>query len=67
MQNEILPGANPNYLHGCHPIGLNDYFGDKSVSIIVETATTASEPIDPRLILLKRILNNIFHSDLPSK
>ena len=67
MQNEILAQTNPNYHHGCHPIGLNDYFGDKSFPLIVKPAKTASEPINPRLILLKRILNNIFKSDLPSK
>jgi integrase/recombinase XerD len=67
MQSEILVHTNPNYLHGCHPIGLSDYFGDKSVPLIVKPAQIVSEPINPRRFLLKRILNNIFKSDLPSK
>ena len=58
MQNEILPHSNPNYLHGCHAIGLSDFFREKSVPLIVQPAKT-TEPINPRLILLKGILNNI--------
>jgi len=67
MQNEILPHTNPNYLHGCHPIGLNGYFGGKPFPLIVKPTKTASEPINPRLTLLKRILGNIFKGNFPSK
>ena len=67
MQNEILSQTNPNYLYGCHPIGLSDYFGDKSVPLVVKPDKIASEPINPRLILLKRILKDIAKSDIPSK
>lgn len=67
MQNEILSQTNPNYLHGCHPVGLNDYFGDKTFSIVVKPNKITPEPINPRLILLNRILNNIVKSDFPSK
>ena len=55
MQNEILAHTNPNYLHGCHPIGLSDYFGNKSIPLIVKPAKIVSEPINPRRFLLKRI------------
>ena len=67
MRNEILSQTNPNYLHGCHPIGLSDYFGDKSVPLIVKPAKISPEPVNPRLILLEHILNNIVKSDFPSK
>ena len=67
MRNEILSQTNPNYLHGCHPIGLSDFIGDKTVSLIVKPAKISTDPINPRFILLKRILNDIAKSDLPSK
>ena len=67
MQPEILSPSNPNYLHGCHPIGLHDYFGEKSLPIVIKPVKTASESSNQRLNLLKSILDNIFKSDLPSK
>ena len=26
MQKDLLAITNPNYLHGCHPLDLSDYF-----------------------------------------
>jgi len=60
MQKDILGISNPNYLHGCHPLDLREYFGDSPFK-------APSQSIDPRLRIFKRILSNIYKSDLPSK
>jgi len=49
MHTELLPITNPNYLHGCHPIDLSDYFGDSPFSLIVKQVRAPSQSIDPRL------------------
>jgi integrase/recombinase XerD len=60
MQKDILGISNPNYLHGCHPLDLSNYFGDSPFR-------APSQSTNPRLLCLKRILSNIYKSDLPSK
>jgi len=67
MQTDLLANTNPNHLHGCHPLELCDYFGDSPFSLIVKQIRTPSQPASFRLGLLKRILNNIYASDFPSK
>jgi len=60
MQKDILAITNSNYLPGCYPLDLSDFFGDTPFG-------TSSQPIDPRLRIFKRILSKIYQSDLPSK
>jgi integrase/recombinase XerD len=60
MQKDILSITNPNYLPGCYPLDLSDYFGDSSFKV-------PSQSIDPRLRIFKRILSKIYQSDFPSK
>ena len=67
MQKELLSHTNPNYLHGCYPLDLSDYFGESPFSLIVKQPQTLSQQISARLSLLKRILSGIYASDFPSK
>jgi len=67
MQTDLLANTNPNYLHGCHPLDLSDYFGESPSSLIVKQVQTPSQQISARLGLLKHILSNIYASDFPSK
>ena len=67
MQREILPTINPNHLHGCHPLNLRDYFGSLPFSLQVQHIKTQNKKLPARLVLLQRILKNIYRSDLPSR
>lgn len=67
MQKDILAITNPNYLHGCHPLDLSDYFEDSPVSIIVKQVKTPLQSTNPRLLSFKRIISSIYKSDFPSK
>ncbi|MGI9569606.1 MAG: hypothetical protein ACR2PH_07705, partial [Desulfobulbia bacterium] len=67
MQRELLSHTNPNYLHGCFPLNLSDYFGESPFSLIFKKPQIASQQISARLGLLNRILSNIDASDFPSK
>ena len=67
MQRELLSQTNPNYLHGCFPLDLSDYFDESPFSLIFKNPQTPSQQISVRLGLLKRILSNIYASDFASK
>ena len=67
MQRDQLANTNPNYLHGCYPLDLSDYFGESPFSLIVREVQTPSQQISSRLRLLKHILSKIYASDFPSK
>ena len=67
MQRELLSHTNPNYLHGCFPLNLSDYFGESHFSLIFKNPQRPSQQISARLGLLNRILSNIDASDFPSK
>jgi len=67
MHKDQLPNFNPNHLHGCHPLDLRNYFGEPSIFIAVKNPKDTSPPISHRLLLLKRILDDISRSDLPAK
>ena len=57
MQKEHLSQINPNYLHGCYPLDLSDYFGETHFSLILKKSQTPAQPLPTRLALLNRILN----------
>ncbi len=67
MYRDPLPEINPNYLHGCHPLNLQSYFGESPFHLIVKKSESDPKPIPPRLLLLERILRDIFRSNLPAK
>lgn len=67
MQREHLSQINPNYLHGCYPLDLSDYFGESHFSLIFEKAHAPAHPIPTRLALLKRIITNIDGGDFAAK
>ena len=67
MQKEHLSHINPNYLHGCYPLDLSDYFGETNFSLIFKKPQTPTHPIPTRLALLNRILSNIDTSDFAGK
>lgn len=67
MQREHLSHINPNYLHGCYPLDLSDYFGESNFSLIFKKSQTPAQPIAPRLALLNRILSHIDASDFAGK
>jgi len=67
MQRELLSHTNPNYLHGCYPLDLSDYFGELPFSLIFKKSQTPSQQIPARLGLLNRIISNIYASDFASK
>lgn len=67
MQTDLLSNTNPNHFHDCHPLDLRDQFSDSPCSLIVKQTQRASQHLSSRLVLLKRILNKIYSSDLPSK
>ena len=67
MQREHLSHINPNYLHGCYPLDLSDYFGETHFSLIFKKSQTPAQPIPSRLALLNRILSNINASDFAGK
>jgi site-specific recombinase XerD len=67
MQRELLSRTNPNYLHGCYPFDLSDYFGESPLSLIFKNPQASSQQISARLGLLKRILSNIYASDFACK
>lgn len=41
MHKDILAITNPNYLHGCHPLDLRDYFNDSPFSLICQAGQNA--------------------------
>ncbi len=67
MQRELLANTNPNYLHGCYPLDLSDYFGESPFSLIVKEVQTPSQQVSSRFALLKRVLSSIYASDFASK
>jgi site-specific recombinase XerD len=67
MQREHLSQINPNYLHGCYPLDLSDYFGETHFSLIFKKSQTPTQPIPTRLALLNRILSGIDASDFAAK
>jgi hypothetical protein len=40
MQRELVSHTNPNYLHGCYPLDLSDYFGESHFSLIFKKPQT---------------------------
>ena len=48
MQKEHLSHINPNYLHGCYPLDLSDYFGESTLFAnlqkIPDTRPTVTQP-----------------------
>ena len=67
MNRDQLPEINPNYLHGCHPINLQSYFGESPFHLVVKKPKDDLKPNSPRLLLLKRILHDISLSNLPAR
>jgi site-specific recombinase XerD len=67
MQKELLSHTNPNYLHGCYPFDLSDYFSESHFSLIFKNPQRPSQQISPRLGLLNRILTNIYASEFACK
>lgn len=67
MQKEHLSRINPNYLHGCYPLDLSDYFGETHFSLIFKKSQTPAQPLPTRLALLNRILSNINAGDFAGK
>jgi site-specific recombinase XerD len=67
MQREHPTQINPNYLHGCYPLDLSDYFGESHFSLIFKKAQAPAQPTPSRLALLNRILSNIDAGDFPAK
>jgi hypothetical protein len=67
MHRDQIPNINPNHVHGCHPLDLRDYFGESPFYLTVKTPKDHFPPISRRLLLLKRILDDISRSDLPAK
>jgi hypothetical protein len=67
MYKDQLPNINPNHVHGCHALDLRDYFGESPFYLTVKTPKDPFPPISRRLLLLKRILDDISRSDLPAK
>ena len=46
MQKELLSKTNPNYLHGCYPLDLSDYFGESPFSLIFKKPQTPLQQMD---------------------
>jgi integrase/recombinase XerD len=67
MHADQLQNFNPNHVHGCHPSDLRDYFGESPFYLTVKTPKDSFPPVSRRLLLLKRILDDISGSDLPAK
>ena len=67
MQKEHLSHINANYLHGCYPLDLSDYFGESNFSLIFKKSQAPAQPLPSRLALLNRILSNIDASDFAGK
>jgi site-specific recombinase XerD len=67
MQREHLKHINPNYLYGCYPLDLSDYFGETHFSLIFKKSQEPAQPIPSRLALLNRILSNIAASGFAGK
>ena len=67
MQREHLSQINANYLHGCYPLDLSDYFGETHFSLIFKKPQPPAQPIPARLALLNRILSHIDASDFAAK
>jgi len=66
MHKDQLQNINPNHVHGCHPLDLRDYFGESTFYLTVKNPKDPFPPISRRLLLLKRILDDISRSDLPA-
>jgi integrase/recombinase XerD len=67
MHKDQLQNINPNHVHGCHPSDLRDYFGESTFYLTVKNPKDPFPPISRRRLLLKRILGDIYRSDLPAK
>jgi site-specific recombinase XerD len=67
MQKEHLSHINPNYLHGCYPLDLSEYFGEEHFSLIFKKPQIPCQPIPTRLALLNRLLSQIEASDFAGK
>jgi len=67
MHKNQIPNINPNHVHGCHPSNLRDFFGESPFYLTVKTPKNPFPPVSRRLLLLKRILDDISRSDLPAK
>ena len=67
MQIEQLKNINPNHLHGCHPLDLQDYFQETPFRLIIKKPENTLPPVSPRLQALERLLNSIFRSDILAK
>ena len=67
MHKDQLQNINPNHVHGCHPSDFRDYFGETPFYLTVKTFKDSFPPVSRRLVLLKRILEDISGRDLPAK
>jgi integrase/recombinase XerD len=67
MHKDQLQNINPNHVYGCHPSDLRNYFGESPFYLTVKTPKDPFPPISRRRLLLKRILGDIYRSDLPAK
>jgi len=67
MNRDQLLNTNPNYLHGCHPINLQSYFGDVPFSLRISKTKEVLPATSPRLRCLERLLSDISRSNLPAK
>ena len=67
MHTDQIRNINPNYLHGCHPLDLQDYFGEIPFRLIIRKPENTLPPVSPHLKALEHLLNSIFRSDIPAK
>lgn len=75
MQEKQLSFVNPNQLHGCHPLDLNNHFNDRSSKqdivtqnpLAVQKVETFSLLIAKRRHVLDHLLGRISGSDLPCR
>jgi integrase/recombinase XerD len=67
MHSDQLRTTNPNYLHGCRPLDLQDYFGETPFFLQIKRPENKVSPDFSRFRGHERILNSISQSDLPAK
>ena len=65
MHKDQIPNINPNHVHGCHPSDLRDYFGETPFYPTIKTPKDPFPPVSRRLLLLKRILDDISDAYIP--
>lgn len=67
MHKDQLRNINPNYLHGCHPVNLQSFFGETPFHLTIKKPEQVLPETPPRLKLLEHLLKDLSRRDLPAK